>query len=33
VPQHYGAEVLHHTISAIATLTTTEELIDVWRTR
>ena len=30
VPPHYGAEVLHHTIASIATLTTTEEIIDAW---
>ncbi len=30
VPPHYGAEVLHHTIAMIATLTTTEEILDAW---
>jgi nicotinamidase-related amidase len=31
VPQHYGAEVLHHTIAMVASLTTTEEIIAAWR--
>ena len=30
VPPHYGAEVLHHTIAQVATLTTTEEILDSW---
>jgi nicotinamidase-related amidase len=30
VPPHYGAEVLHHTLATIATLTTTDEIIDSW---
>ena len=29
-PQHYGAEVLHHTIGMVASLTTSEEIIDTW---
>jgi nicotinamidase-related amidase len=29
-PQHYGAEVLHHTIAMVASLTTTDEIIGAW---
>jgi nicotinamidase-related amidase len=29
-PQHYGAEVLHHTIAMVATLTTSDEIVAAW---
>jgi len=30
VPPHYGAEVLHHTIGMIATLTSADDLLAAW---
>ena len=32
VPLEYGHEILHNSLSLLATLTTTEELIEAWGT-